>query len=117
MTTEAPFQKHSETSKAAATEIRARLPNLQQLVFNAIASAGVEGLTDEEISERTGLNPSTARPRRLELYRKGRIQQSIFTRNGASGRKMTVWIPVFTPDSQRSSPMPQPFSGVLDAVD
>jgi transcription initiation factor IIE alpha subunit len=46
--------------------------------------------TDEEISIELGMNPSTVRPRRIELARRGLLAEA-GTRRTASGRMATVW--------------------------
>jgi len=46
--------------------------------------------TDEEIAEGLGLSPSTARPRRVELWRRWLIVQD-GTRPTRSGRQAAVW--------------------------
>jgi DNA-binding IclR family transcriptional regulator len=48
------------------------------------------GLTDEEMQTRLGMNPSTQRPRRIELARRGLVVEG-GTRRTASGRMATVW--------------------------
>jgi DNA-binding IclR family transcriptional regulator len=49
-----------------------------------------EGLTDEEVQRRLDMNPSTQRPRRIELARRGLVVEA-GTRRTASGRMATVW--------------------------
>lgn len=88
----APSQRHSATSRAAADAIEMPRQTLRDCVYNAIEEAGQWGLTDEQICERTGLNPSTARPRRVELERAGRVKDSGRRRATASGRAAVVWI-------------------------
>jgi DNA-binding IclR family transcriptional regulator len=46
--------------------------------------------TDEEIATELSMNPSTVRPRRGELVRRGLVVQD-GTRRTASGRMATVW--------------------------
>jgi transcription initiation factor IIE alpha subunit len=88
-----PFQAHSETSADAAQSMVPKAPNLRHVVYMAIyrATSFDGGLTDEEIVMRTGLNPSTVRPRRVELLRDGRIMAA-GKRPTASGRMAMVWI-------------------------
>jgi hypothetical protein len=69
----APAQQHSRTSMAAADSLdEDALNRLQRQVLAVIAAASA-GLTDEEIQLHTGMNPSTQRPRRIELERRGFI--------------------------------------------
>lgn len=87
----APYQRHSKTSVDAANAIGPRLGQLQSEVLNFIRQAGVHGATDEEIQEGLTLNPSTQRPRRIELMYLGLIYNSSITRRTRSGRNATVW--------------------------
>lgn len=87
-----PAQRHSATSVEAAEGIKPDASRLRALVLSAIVSGG--GLTDEEGIERTGLSPSTYRPRRVELVQAGRVADSGGTRPTRSGRKAAVWVAV-----------------------
>lgn len=87
---EPPVKSHSPTSIDAGLEIRPRASRLRELVYRAIAITP-EGLTDAEIEYVTGLAGSTARPRRIELLREGRIRQE-GTRPTPSGRSAAVWV-------------------------
>jgi transcription initiation factor IIE alpha subunit len=49
-----------------------------------------DGLTDEEMQTRLGMNPSTQRPRRIELARRGMVVEA-GTRRTSSGRMAVVW--------------------------
>jgi hypothetical protein len=86
-------QQHSPTSLEAAHQARESglAERGRELVWAALSGAGASGLTDEQIAQVTRLNPSTARPRRIELLRAGRIIDS-GTRLTASGRKAVVWM-------------------------
>lgn len=86
----APAQQHSVTSRAAADSMdRATLNRLQRLIYDYVSDQP-GGATDEEIARACSLNPSTARPRRIELERRGLIVEA-GTRKTASGRMATVW--------------------------
>lgn len=87
-----PAQPHSATSQEAADAIRPDSNRLRSVVYAAIRGAGPDGLTDEEGIERTGLSPSTYRPRRVELVAGGMVVDSGRTRKTASGRKAAVWV-------------------------
>ncbi len=86
----APAQQHSVTSRAAADSMdRATLNRLQRLIYDYVSDQP-GGATDEEIARACSLNPSTARPRRIELERRGLIVEA-GTRKTASGRMAAVW--------------------------
>jgi transcription initiation factor IIE alpha subunit len=61
---------------------------LQNTVKSAIIHLG--NATDNEIIQFTGMNPSTARPRRIELTRLGVIEVA-GERKQSNGRKATTW--------------------------
>ena len=86
----APSVNGSATSAAAADSLDGKTLNrLHRQVLEFIA-ARPDGATDEEIIAGTGLNPSTARPRRIELARRGLVVEA-GTRRATSGRAATVW--------------------------
>lgn len=78
------------TSRAAAESIEPHLGRLQSLVLAYIARHP-DGVTDEEIARDLDLNPSCARPRRIELLRKGLIRDTGRTRPTSSGRAAAIW--------------------------
>ncbi len=84
----APYQPHSEPSRAAAASVEQGMNELQERVLAALKMRG--GLTDEEGIDYTGLSPNTYRPRRVELRDAGRIHED-GKRVGRSGRLATVW--------------------------
>ena len=87
----APAQSHSATSVAAADSLDGdTLGKLQRKVLTLL-QATPEGLTDEEIAGRLGMNPSTERPRRIELARLGLVVK-VGNRKTASGRNADVWV-------------------------
>lgn len=86
----APYVAGSETSEAAAKAIKPSTATLRYEVLEAIRF--LNGATDEQIQEFTGFNPSTSRPRRVELVRMGLVKDSGETRNTSSGRKATFWV-------------------------
>lgn len=85
-------QRHSATSVAAARSMTQIAPTLRDRVLRFIESAGP--VTDEEIAVTLGLNPSTARPRRIELVADGLVMAAPETRPTAAGRAATAWIAV-----------------------
>ena len=84
----APYQAHSHTSRQAATEIEPTSGSLRELVYRLLAENGP--LTDEQIAAQLGMNPSTQRPRRIELVKAGRVVQAGWERT-KSGRKANRW--------------------------
>lgn len=89
-----PAQDHSPTSVAAADAIAPVAATLRRMVYEAIAAAGADGLTDEEGAEKVGIGGNTYRPRRRELEQAGRIRDSGRTRMTRSNRKAVVWVVV-----------------------
>lgn len=85
-----PAQAHSPTSVAAAEAVAPKVGRLRRVVLDCLRGEP-GGLTDEEVIDRTGLSPSTARPRRIELQRTGLVKDSGRTRKTRSGRLATVW--------------------------
>lgn len=85
----APSVRGSQTSAAAADSLDApTLNRLHRLVLAWLEEHGPA--TDEEIIAGTGLNPSTARPRRIELARRGMVVEA-GEKSTRSGRKATSW--------------------------
>ena len=87
-----PFQSHSITSIDAAIAIEPRVASLRDQVYAFIAKCGAEGATDDEIQAALQINPSTQRPRRIELANKGKIKRTETTRKTRSGRSAVVWV-------------------------
>ena len=85
-----PYQSHSDTSKAAAEEMRPDAETDRTAVLNLLLRVLV-GMTDEEIQLALRLNPSTERPRRIELVRAGKVRDSGKKRRTKSGRMATIW--------------------------
>jgi predicted ArsR family transcriptional regulator len=86
--TEAPAQRHSATSRDAATEIEPHAGTLRAHVLAYVEKHGP--CTDEQISTGLGMNPSTARPRRVEPERAGLIVKA-GTAKTSSGRSAVTW--------------------------
>ena len=85
----APSVRGSQTSAAAADSLDApTLNRLERVVLEWLAQHGPA--TDEEIIAGTGLNPSTARPRRIELVRRGMVTQT-GEKKTRSGRNASAW--------------------------
>lgn len=87
-TQRAPSVNGSATSAAAADSLDARTLNaLQRRVYEHLAR---RPSTDEETADELEMNPSTVRPRRIELERFGLIVQD-GTRRTKSGRMAAIW--------------------------
>lgn len=80
----APYIRGSETSKAAAENL-VRPGTKRAAVLRFIESRGRDGATDDEIQVGLGMNPSTERPRRIELFQARLICKGIFQRQTRAG--------------------------------
>ena len=85
-----PFQRHSDTSIAAAREIEPLKETLRSKVLAYLNDR--VGATDEMMQRDLQMNPSTQRPRRIELVRMGLVKDSGVTMKTASGRQATIWM-------------------------
>ncbi len=86
---QAPYVAGSQTSFEASQAIKPDAGKLRERVFEAIRDHGP--ICDEAIAQVTRLNPSTARPRRVELESAGRIQKE-GRQITSSGRKSWAWV-------------------------
>ena len=87
-----PYVSGSPTSLAAANSVSNEHARTQKAQILAAIQGASRGLTDEEITTITGIQPSTVRPRRGELVTDGSIFDSELSRaSAASGRRMTIW--------------------------
>ena len=89
-TQRAPAVSGSVTSAAAADSLGPATLNAMQRRVLELLAATPDGLTDEEMQTRLGMNPSTQRPRRIELARRGLVVEA-GTRKTVSGRMAVVW--------------------------
>ena len=80
----------AQTRHEAEVAIQPSVATMREQVYDCI-KANPQGITDERIAELTKLGPNTARPRRLELERAGRIVAS-GTSKTRSGRKAVTWV-------------------------
>jgi len=87
-----PYQRHSETSMAAAVQAEPSVKTWLGAVLIWLRLQDDTGATDEEMQERMNINPSTQRPRRGDLVNRGLVVDSGRTRPTRSGRKATVWV-------------------------
>lgn len=86
----APAVQTSRTSMQAADSLEpATLNAMQRQVYEFLASRP-DGATDEEMQRGLVMNPSTQRPRRIELVRRGLVVED-GTRRTSSGRNASVW--------------------------
>ena len=85
------YQSHSATSRTAAAKILATADTLRGDVYRFIVKFKAWGATDEEMQLGLGMNPSTQRPRRVELVEMGVIEDSQTQRRTTSGRWAVVW--------------------------
>jgi len=86
----APSVRGSRTSSEASESLGPATLNAMQRRVLAVLRENPHGLTDEEQQAALGMNPSTQRPRRIELVRRGLVVEC-GTRRTASGRMATVW--------------------------
>ena len=86
---ELKYQKHSDTSREAAISVLESATTLRARVYRAIRDWGE--LTDEEIQGICRMNPSTQRPRRIELVERGIVRDSGKRRATKSGRSAVLW--------------------------
>jgi len=86
-----PYQSHSETSKEAAGLKRTAKAD-RLIISQMIINQGINGLTNDEISERKGKNSSFYSPRLIELERQGAIVKLKQTRKTRYNRNANVYV-------------------------
>lgn len=84
-----PFQRHSDTSRQAAISVMPKLGDLHRKVWAYIRDSG--GCTDEQGATALAMNPSTYRPRRIELMRAGYIREALEPGLTRAGKNAVVW--------------------------
>lgn len=88
----APFSGLSpetrETSKAAAITVASTTITDRWRVLAAITRAGERGLTDAELQRDLFMQGNTERPRRIELWKAGKI------RSAGKRDRHTIWVAV-----------------------
>lgn len=89
---ELPYVQHSETSRAAAEQARERAPVGRSRVLELLRNTLPDGLTDEQIARKLRMNPSTERPRRIELVRAQLVVDSGRTRFTRAKVRAVVWV-------------------------
>ncbi len=94
------YQGHSTTSERAAQQIAGGADSLRRLVLSAIQCYGP--ISDEEICQRWSMNPSTERPRRIELCKLGLVRDSGLQGKTRSGRACMLWV-ACDPENKQAS--------------
>ena len=82
------YQAHSQTSYDAAVRAVEGSENQKKRVWDFLKGRTA---TDEEIQQALGMNPSTQRPRRIELVEAGLVEDSGETRETTAGRRAAIW--------------------------
>ena len=77
---------------AAAVGIEPNVKTLLYYVLEEIRAWKDYGATDQELQDALNMDPSTERPRRVDLVKRGLVKDSGSTRLTRSGRKATVWV-------------------------
>lgn len=83
------------TSRAAALAVFPRTGTQRGDVLDEIIGAGSFGMTDAELQRALGMNPSTERPRRIELVQGGWVMDSGRKRASAGADVSIVWVLTF----------------------
>lgn len=89
-----PYVRGSETSKAAAIAAEPNAGTQRRRVLDCLRKWQSRGLTDHQMQVWLEMNPSTQRPRRIELVRAGLVKDSGQTRLTPSGKRAVVWVAV-----------------------
>lgn len=85
---QAPYVATSWTSQEAAESMKGLAPTMRERVFKVIEMH--QPINDEGICWALGMNPSTERPRRVELLRAGRIKADGYMPT-STGRRSQCW--------------------------
>jgi len=86
-----PPHQRGETSREAAQAILPRTGTLRRRVYDWWY-AQLEGGTDDEAQVALEMDPSTERPRRIELTQDGLLVETNLTRPTRSGRRARVYV-------------------------
>lgn len=87
-----PFQSHSPTSEAASIAVEDKAGDYRRRVYEFYLKRGAEGATDDEVQVALDMDPSTQRPRRIELVENGKLMGSEKRRRTRAGRFAVVWV-------------------------
>jgi len=90
MNEKAPYQKDSDTSKAAGESIEEHLSRLESVVLYAITYSR-EGMNTWEVEQRTGISRACVSARLNGLCNKGFIYDSKIRRPTDTGRNAVVY--------------------------
>jgi hypothetical protein len=82
----------TDTQQATAARALPRTGTQRRKVYDFLAECGDKGATDEEVQWGLGMNPSTQRPRRIELVHAKLAVDSGRRRKTRSGDKAIVWV-------------------------
>ena len=85
-------RNHPATSHQAAERILPKSGTLRAKVYAKLKQWGSHGLTDENMQTMLAMNPSTQRPRRIELVEAGLVRDSGRVRLTRSKRNAIVWV-------------------------
>lgn len=86
------YVRGSETSLEAAIAAEPAAGTQRRRVLDLLREHPFTGLTDHEMQEKLGMNPSTQRPRRVELVDGGLVKDSGICRLTPSGKRAVVWV-------------------------
>lgn len=87
-----PFQKNSDTSRAAAIAQVPKLGNAQAQYVRYMRHCGPIGSTDHEAAEQLGRPLSSICARRNEMMKRGYIRDSGARRPTRYGGRAVVWV-------------------------
>lgn len=83
-----------QTSREAQRSVKPDVQRYRDSVLSFIRGMGTDGATDDQMQDVIPMNPSTQRPRRIELAQDGLIIRSGDKRKTRTGRRADVWIAV-----------------------
>lgn len=84
-----PYSNNTTSLETAASISQSSAASLRERVYRFILDN--KGATDHEIQQGLGLIGSTERPRRWELVKEGRVEDSGERRLTPSGKRGIVW--------------------------
>jgi hypothetical protein len=86
------YVRSSQTSLEAAIAAEPRAGTQRRRVLDLLREYPATGLADHEMQGLLGMNPSTQRPRRIELVEAGLVKDSGNHRLTDSGKRAVVWV-------------------------
>jgi hypothetical protein len=89
-----PYQRGSDTSKAAAESQKGRAPAIIERIYRFLVGCGEGGATDDEIKIALGLLASTAGARRRDLETMGGCVKTKMRRTTMNGGIATVHVAI-----------------------